>query len=191
MEYVTRWRWPVMVGAQAPPDCQPDYQPDCRPDAGVGLGVVGGVLEPTLDPERVREWWTCWPYAGIVAVAGEAFDVVTLPVQAGRAVLESLTERGAWLGPVMSDDDTIGLLVRPGQSRSWASLLEGGGAGFAHVGAEQLVVLPPGSADVGHSVRWVVPPTSANAVRLPAFDDLGRVVSEQAAGPARRMWWSR
>lgn len=177
MEYVTRWRWPVMVGAQTPPD------------AHFGLGVAGGVLEPTIDPRRVREWWTRWPYAGIVAMAGEAFEVVTLPMRAGRAVLESLTERGAWLGPVMSDDDTIGLLVHPGQSTSWVSLLGGGGDGFAHVGADQLIVLPPGGADVGDSVRWVVPPTSANAPRLPALDDLGRVVSEQATRRPRRTWW--
>jgi hypothetical protein len=165
VDYVARWRWPLMVGAEAP----------SRRESH-GLGVDGGVLEPTTDARRVRDWWTRWPYAGIVAAAGAAFDVVTIPVRAGHTVLEQLTERGAWLGAVMSDDDTVALLVRMGQGPLWANLVTGRGDGYTYCGAGRLVVLPPGSPHGGQGVRWVVPPTAANVPHLPRFEELSQLI---------------
>ncbi|MFG2006195.1 bifunctional DNA primase/polymerase [Spirillospora sp. NPDC048911] len=174
VDYVTRWQWPVMVGALPPSNTRTE--------------VVGGVLEPTIDPDRVRDWWSQWPEAGIVVPVGPGFEVVTVPLQIGQAALEVLTERGSWLGPVMSDEDTISMLVRSGQTERWTELVAVSGAGYAYAGQGQLVVLPPGSAHVGHVVRWVVPPTSANALRLPGFEELAQVVARPPVRPRRWFW---
>lgn len=188
LDYAARLGWPVMVGAPV------------RRKAGHGLGVnstatdsgsdvESGVLEPTTDIERVRAWWKRWPDAGIVAPAGECFETVTLPMQAAQMVLEQLTERGAWLGPVMSDDDTVTLLIRAGQGPLWATLVTGRGDGYAHAGRGQLVTLPPGSPRAGHHVAWVVPPTPANVLHLPQFEDLAPLVSSAAPRRRRRRFW--
>lgn len=150
---------------------------------GRGLGVGGGGLEPTTDGDRVRYWWAQWPDAGIVALAGEAFDAVTLPVTVGRNVLDRLIERRAWLGASMSDDDTMTLLVASGQRRHWAALLSDRGPGYAHAGAGQLVVLPPCGPNNAAAVRWVIPPTAANVPRLPTIDDLDELIGSR---PRRR-----
>ncbi|MBO2447109.1 bifunctional DNA primase/polymerase [Actinomadura barringtoniae] len=177
-EYVSRWGWPVMVGARLP----------ARGDR-CGLGACSDVLELTTDLERVREWWTRWPHAGIVTPAGEAFDMVTLPVKAGHRVLERLTSGGAWLGAVMSDDDTVTLLVATGQAQQWTSVANLLGTGFAHIGTGQLVVLPPGSPQGDSTVRWVVPPTDANVPHLPEFEDLSELIMTVAL--RKRDRWRR
>jgi hypothetical protein len=184
LDYVTRWRWPIMVGARLRRETvrgiSSGLRGSCHDD------IESAVLEPTIDPERVRAWWERWPEAGIVALAAGGFETVSLPMRAGRTVLDQLIEGGAWLGPVMSDDDTITLLIRPDEGQRWAALVADLGEGYAHVGRGGLVALPPGGLDTGYRVCWVVPPTSANIPHLPRFDDLADLVTPECLQQRRR-----
>lgn len=174
VSYVTWWKWPLIVGAAVPVHRH-----------GRGLGVEDGVVEATTCPARVRRWWSRWPRAGIVAQTGQRFDVVIIPADAGSAVLDRLTARGAWLCPALADHDTVTFMVQPGQHPAWATLLAGLGTGCAHRGDRQLVLLPPGRSDQ-EPVRWVVPPTPANVPHLPGFEDLGGLIAAAARRSARR-----
>jgi hypothetical protein len=135
LEYVTRWRWPLFVEE-----------------------VTG-----TTDPALVRGWWERSPDAGVVAVSGDRFDAVRLRLAMGEAVLSRLTARGGWLGPALSDGDTVVFLVRSGERELWDALAEV---------VDDGLVLPPNP-----TTRWVVPPTAANVPRLPGFHELGRVLA--------------
>lgn len=169
-----RWGWPVMVGAAA----SSSYATE--------LDGISGVLEPTTHLGRIRQWWEQWPEAGIVSPAGEVFEVITLPRRAGQAVLESLTEGGAWLSPVMSDDGTLSLLIDSGQADLWADLPSVSRAGLLHIGLGQLITLPSGADKTRDRIRWVVPPTDANASRLPSFQLLSPILQSVCRPKQRR-----
>ncbi|MBO2461537.1 bifunctional DNA primase/polymerase [Actinomadura sp. LCR2-06] len=165
-----------MVGA-ATPGCY-----------AAGLDSISGVLEPTTHLERIHQWWKKWPEAGIVTPVGEVFEAITLPIRVGERVLEALTERGAWLGPVMSDDGTISLLIESGQTGAWADSVDASRAELVHTGPGQLIVLPSGGTGENDHTRWVVPPTDANVTRLPRFQELSPILLNVHRAQQRKRW---
>jgi hypothetical protein len=164
LEYVSKWGWPVMVGAT------PHLQ---RRDGR----FAGGVLELSCEVERVRRWWREYPEAGIVSLAGAVFDVLTMPMPVALGFLDTLTDRGVWLGPIMANDEVAMFLVVTGQGDLWREALHNR-CGSWHLGHGEPVCLPPGNPAAGQAVRWVVPPTLANAQVLPGFDQLGPAIAE-------------
>ncbi|MFC0037131.1 bifunctional DNA primase/polymerase [Actinomadura rayongensis] len=155
-----RWNWPVMAGTAATLDD--------------GSSRIDDVVTPTVDPERVHRWWGSRPDASIVVPTGAMFDVINMPSPTGRAVLDVLADRGAWLASVMSDGDALSLLIHPHQSSPWTDLARTDG--FAYLGPGHLITLPSGSAPSDGRARWVIPPTDTNVLRLPQFTELAPVL---------------
>ncbi|MFC0037671.1 bifunctional DNA primase/polymerase [Actinomadura rayongensis] len=156
-----RWNWPVMAGTAAT----------------LGDGGSSGIDEvvtPTVDPDRVHRWWGSRPDANIVVPTGAMFDVISMPSPIGRAVLDVLADRGAWLAPVMSDGDALSLLVRPRQGSPWTELARTDG--LTYLGPGHLITLPSGGTPFDGQARWVIPPTDANVLRLPQFAELAPVL---------------
>jgi hypothetical protein len=114
--------WPVCAGAY-PPDRQPQPGGSGRACSCDRIGCPAPGAHPispawqrqaTADKAIIGRWWTALPEASIILVTGRSFDVLDVPVPAGRAALARMERSGVTPGPVaVSAQDRALFLVAP------------------------------------------------------------------------------
>lgn len=149
------------------------------------------VLPASADPDRaasadeatLRGWWDCWPGTPAALAAGVAFEVVDVPLAAGRDALRRLRGPGPRqhaLGPVAATSGgRMWLWVAAGAQQDLPGLLDW--LDWADVGLDLHVhgpgqrVLAPARPDGGRggravAARWLLWPGAADS--LPTLDAL-------------------
>ncbi|MCF2531149.1 bifunctional DNA primase/polymerase [Yinghuangia soli] len=128
------------------------------------------------DPQFVRAWLRRHRRACMGTPAGECFDVLELPRATGLQLMRRWEFAEFLTGPVLA---LTGHLLVFTALRSSGTDETGIGRWLPQT--EFLVLPPAGRASA--PVRWVVPPTSANTVRLP---DPANVLGLIVRSPRRR-----
>jgi hypothetical protein len=125
----------------------------------------------TADTATLRWWWTRVPQAPIMAPTGRSFDVLDVPLAAGRQALSRLHELGAPAGPVLrTRSGRALLLVSAGISFELPGLLAAagvpsdptavGGPDLLCHGRDGYVALPTFRAARNGLVSWETRPGS-------------------------------
>lgn len=173
--YASRWSWPLALGT-ALVDERCSCGNEACPAPGAHPAHALTLRWVSADPDRVERWWKRWPSASIIAPTGRRFDAVRLPRKVGTMVLEEFGQSGATVGPIIADVDTLTLLVRTGEGPEWRGL--GDPSIYLDPCTKSFLVLP---SRCNSLVRWVVPPTETNTLRLPAAGELLSIYSRISA----------
>jgi hypothetical protein len=181
--------WPVCAGAY-PPDRQPQPGASGRACSCDRIGCPAPGAHPvspawqrqaTADKAIIGQWWTALPEASIILVTGRSFDVLDVPVPAGRAALARMERSGIRPGPVaVSAQDRALFLVTTraafaDEDEWWSCHLDCEPemipdiAGLRWHCKDSYVLAPPSRLSNGLTARWVREPAAGplpDALRL-------------------------
>ena len=173
------------------------------PAARTTTAGVEWLLSADTPGQRVRLLWATQPGAPGVLRCGTVFDVVSLALVPGRALLERLWRSGPGSGPVAVHRDRLLLFAEPGTAGllprllAWEVWDDGGGPPGAEtiprvighgLGDTVTVPGPDPAAGAATGCRWLVAPE----VRHPWLPDaealLWAHVRAHRARPSRFRW---
>ncbi|MEU6114863.1 bifunctional DNA primase/polymerase [Streptomyces sp. NPDC047117] len=176
-EYTGLWGWDVVPGARAArggdgrtacscgtADCA---TPGAHPLAFADALPAGTTLE------KAAAVWAETPGAAVLLPVGRTFDVLDVPVAAGRTALVRLERMGLPLGPVAATPTGRALFfVAPGAAAGLPTLLYRMGWDDASLdlrclGPGDHVVAPPCDLAGQGPMRWLRPPTLDSAGHPP------------------------
>ncbi|HXP21156.1 MAG TPA: bifunctional DNA primase/polymerase [Streptosporangiaceae bacterium] len=181
--------WPVCAGAY-PPDRQPQPGASGRACSCDRIGCPAPGAHPvspnwqrqaTADKALIGRWWTALPEASIILVTGRSFDVLDVPVPAGRAALTRMERSGIRPGPVaVSAQDRALFLVTTraalaDEDEWWSCHLDCEPemipeiAGLRWHCKDSYVLAPPSRLSSGLTARWIRGPAAEplpDALRL-------------------------
>jgi hypothetical protein len=133
----------------------------------------GPEAPPGASPEEVRALWRGQPEATLLLPVGRSFDVLDVPVPAGRQALVRLERMGTRLGPVLASPSGRALFfVALGAAQQLPELLYTMGWDDAALdlvchGAGSYVAAPPTVLAGLGPVHWLRRPTPESAARPP------------------------
>jgi hypothetical protein len=183
-------------------------QQDC-PLPGLHPMEPGWHDEATNDPREVWRLWRDMPYAGLVVLTGDRFDVLDVPAQLGARIAEYARKDRRSLGPIAAGPDRWSLFVAaagPPERVASAPPANWRRLGVLRRGAASYVVWPPSGRGSSAAVRWLRPPRDCRwidalppavdllaplAARLPRSFDIGFDLGTAAASREKRLVGAR
>jgi hypothetical protein len=170
----TQFSWRIWPGARPIDGVCECGDPQCPYGEPHPFAFPDGTGELT-EEARASLAWDAWPNAVPLLIAGDRLELVGVEIDDALLVLDTVSERGEKLGPVVMSHATAVFLVAACEFHHW-NRYAGYGRGLRILPWVQL----PAEPSDPH-VRWQVPPTSANAAPLPGFVELSSAFAKALA----------
>ncbi|MFB6568678.1 bifunctional DNA primase/polymerase [Streptomyces noursei] len=175
-EYTGLWGWDVVPGARA---VRAGGRTECScgdaacPSPGAHPLSFAREVPAGATLEKALAAWSETPGAAVLLPVGRSFDILDVPVDAGRGALVRLERMGLPLGPVAATPTGRALFfVAPGAAAALPDLRYRMGWDDADLDLRPLgrgdhVAAPPSDFGGHGPMRWLRPPTLETASRPP------------------------